>query len=153
MRAHGHTKLSRQQQHGEHLVEAAQPAGVELAEADRLRLEQLLEHHTVLAMLTGGHLDRSDAARDRGVAEDVVGACRLLDPVRLELGQALHVGDRVPNLPDLVGVHHEAALVPDLLTHDPRATNVVLDPLADFHLHVRPAPSHRFATQRAQLLV
>ena len=44
------------------------------------RLQQLLEHDAVLHVLAGRDAHRGDAPRDGGVAEDVVGAGRLLDP-------------------------------------------------------------------------
>ena len=139
MRAHRHAELRRQQEDRQDLVEPTETAGVELAEADGFRLEQLLEDDAVLAVLAGGDLNWRDRARDRGMAQHVVGAGRLLDPVRIELGEQLHVGDGVAHLPDLVRVHHQAAVRADLLAHDPGPAHVVLDLLADLHLHVGPA--------------
>ena len=87
------------------------------------------------------------------MTQDVVGAGRLFDPVGLELGQQLDVGDGVANLPHLVRVHHEAAFGPDLLPHDPRPPDIVLDLLADLHLDVGPAGGDRLATELPELLV
>src|SRR5207244_12094873 len=110
----------------EELVHAAEPARVHLAEADRLRLQQLLEDDWVLAGLAGRDADRRDRARDRRVAEHVVRARRLLDPVRIELREALGVGDGLADVPDLVRVEHELALRPEHLARDARATDVLL---------------------------
>ncbi|MNC52353.1 hypothetical protein D3C75_1016950 [compost metagenome] len=86
-------ELGGHQQHDQHLIEPTQPGGVQLAEVQGAGLEHLLEHHPVVAVLTGGHADRCDTLADAGVAEDVVGAGRLFDPQRIECGQAAHVGD------------------------------------------------------------
>src|SRR5437868_12130504 len=59
-----HAELGRQEEHRQHLVQAAQAACIQLAEADRLSLEQLLEDHAVLAVLTCRHLDRRDVPCD-----------------------------------------------------------------------------------------
>ena len=98
-------------------------------------------------MLARGDLDRRDGARDGGVAEHVVRARRLFDPVGVELGQSFHVFDRVPDLPDLIRIHHQEAVRSDLLADDPRPAPVVLDLAADLQLHMRPAPGHGLAAQ------
>src|SRR6266550_3081355 len=68
-----------------HVLAKAHLAGVWTdRHAELRRLEELLEDHAVLAMLARGHLDRRDGSCDGGVAEHVIGARRLLDPVRLE---------------------------------------------------------------------
>ena len=87
----GKAELLGQQQHRDHLVGAGQTRPVELDEAQAASLHELLEHHRVVAMLSGGHRDRRDLAGDAGVAEDVVGARRLLDPPGVERGERLHV--------------------------------------------------------------
>src|SRR5256712_11738818 len=102
MRADRYAELRGHQQHGEDLVYAAEAARVDLAEADGLRLEKLLEDHAVLAVLAGGHADRRDGLRDGGVAEHVVGARGLFHPVGIEPGPALGVPDGLPDVPDLV---------------------------------------------------
>src|SRR5256885_1857765 len=153
MWADRHAELGRQEEHRQHLVQAAEAACIQLAEADRLSLEELLEDHAVLTMLAGGHPDRRDGPCDGGVAEHVIGARRLLDPVRLEFGQPPHVGNRVADLPDLIGVHHQVAIGPNLLADDASAPHIVLDPLAHLHLYVRPAGRHGLAAQRAKFLV
>ena len=153
MRADRHPKLGGQQEHGQDLVQATEPAGVHLAVANRLGLEELFEDHAVLAVLARRDLDRGNGAGDGGVAEHIVWARRLLDPVGPELGEALDVGDRVPHLPHLVGVHHQPPVGTDLLTHDPRPADVVLDPLPHLDLDVRPSRRHRLAAQGPHLLI
>jgi hypothetical protein len=74
------------------------------------------------AMLAGSHPDAERPYRlgDRRVTQNIVGAQRLLNPPWPELGQAPHVGDCLIDLPDLVGIHHQRALLADLLADDPR---------------------------------
>ena len=95
-----------------HFVDPAETAAVDLAEVDRFRLEELLEHDPIVAVLARRDADRCDRSSDRGVAKDVVGARGLLDPERLELGESLHALDRLSDVPDLIGVHHEATIQP-----------------------------------------
>ncbi len=112
-------------------------------------LEELLEHHPVVDVLAGRDADRRHGAGDRRVAEDVVGRGRLLDPVRIELGQPRHPGDRLVDAPALVGVHGHHPVGPDLLADDPRPAPVVLDVCPDLELErassPRPAPRGRAA--------
>ena len=57
VRADRDPELGRQQLDRQDFVDAAQAAAVELAEADGLGLQELLEHDPILAMLAGGHAD------------------------------------------------------------------------------------------------
>ena len=118
-----------------------------------LGLEELLEHDPVVDVLAGRHPDRRDAAGDRRVAEDVVGRGRLLDPVRIELGQSRHPGDRFVDAPALVRVDGQHRVGADLLAHDPGAPAIVLDVRADLQLEPRPALRQRLAAQPADLVV
>src|SRR4051812_47107015 len=118
MRADRYAELGSHQQHREHFVHAAKPASIDLAEVDRIGLEELLEHDTVLAMLAGCDPD-AEGAHGLGhlsVTEHVIWAQRLFDPPRLVFGKTLHVRDRLVHLPDLVGVHHQYAIPADLLS-------------------------------------
>src|SRR6516225_2405282 len=87
VRANGDAELGSHQEDGEHFIDAAQAATVNLTELNSARLEKLLEEHAVLAMLASSHTDRSDGPRDCCVAQNVVRARRLLDPPRIELRQ------------------------------------------------------------------
>ena len=51
----------------------ADPAGVDLHDVDRLRLQQLLEDHPVLHVLAGGDPDRVHGLANRPMSEHVVG--------------------------------------------------------------------------------
>ena len=128
-----------------HLVHAAQPARVDLAEGDRVRLHELLEDDPILAVLSRGDADRRDGARDRRVAEHVVRARRLLDPPGIEPRQLAHARDRLVHLPDLVRVDHQLAVGADLLADERGAAHVVGEIASDLDLEVRPAarPSPR----------
>src|SRR5690606_15424781 len=87
VRADGYAELRGQQQDRDVVVDAADPGGVELEYVDRAGLEQLLEDHPVLHVLSGGDADRRHAVADRPVPEDVVWRGGFLDPVRVELAQ------------------------------------------------------------------
>ena len=150
VRAHRHAELRREQQHREHLVDAAEPARVDLAVVDRLGLQQLLEHDAVRRVLTGRDADRRDRAPDRGVAEHVVGARRLLDPPQAERLEVPHPLDRLPDVPHLVGVGHQRQ-VADLLAHHLAAPDVGRDVDADLRLEAPPAVGERGAAQVAHL--
>src|SRR5207302_8783180 len=90
MRADRHAELRSHEQDGEYLVRATEAAIVELAEVDRFRLQELLEHDSVVRVLAGRDADGTDGATDRGVAENVVGAGWRVDPERFELGDRAH---------------------------------------------------------------
>ena len=66
----------------------ADPGRVDLHEVDRTRLQQLLEDDPVRDVLAGRDPQRRDRGPDRGQAEDLVRAGRLLDPVRVERAPA-----------------------------------------------------------------
>src|SRR5258708_11599978 len=118
VRADGHTELRRQQQDGQHLVDATQPAAADLAEVDRLRLHQLLEHHAVLDVLAGRDAARLYRFADAAVAQHVVRAGRLLDPPRVDLGQHAYGVDRLVDAPHLVRVEHQLAFRSDGLAQE-----------------------------------
>ena len=80
--ANGDVELRREEKDRDRLVDATDATGVELADVDRLGLEELLEHHPVLDVLAGRDADRGDVAADARVAEHVVRARRFLDPPR-----------------------------------------------------------------------
>jgi len=81
MRDHGHTKFGAHEQNCQDFVDRGEPAGVQLHGVDGFGLEELLEHYTIIDVLAGRDansvwLQRSS---DLGMAEDVVGRCRLLN--------------------------------------------------------------------------
>ncbi len=153
MRTHRHAKFGCHQHHREDLVHSAKPRRVDLTDGDRIRLQELLEHHPVLAVLAGGDLDRRHRAGDGGVAEHIVGTGRLLNPPWIEARQLLHPGDRLVDIPDLVGVHHQLALGTDLFADDPCPSSIVLQVAADFLFEVGPALGDALAAQLSQVLV
>src|SRR2546427_4067985 len=136
-----------------HLIDAAQPAAIDLAEADRARLHELLEDHAILALLSGRNADGRDSPGDRGVAEHVVRAGRLLDPPGIEPRQLAHPGDRLAHVPHLVGVEHELPVRPDLPPHQGGPSHVVLKIAPHLDLEVPPSPLDPLAAQPADLLV
>ena len=72
VRAHGHAELGGEQEDGEVLVDATDPAGVDLHDIDRLGLEHLLEDDPVLDVLTRRDPYRVHRSTDGEVAEHVV---------------------------------------------------------------------------------
>src|SRR3954454_1858968 len=74
-------------------------------------------------------------------------------PVAVELGEPLRVRDRLLDVPDLVGVHHQEAVRADLLADQRGAAQVVLQRAADLHLHVAPALRDRIAGAPVDLVV
>ena len=55
VRADRDAGLGRHEQHREDLIDATKAASVDLAHADRVGLQQLLEHHPVVDVLAGRH--------------------------------------------------------------------------------------------------
>src|SRR3569833_955945 len=108
VRANRNVELPGQQTDAKTLVDAAQTTGVDLTETDGIGLHELLKHDPVLAMLASCDPDpvRLECACNSGVAEDVVRACGLLNPIRFETRQLLHVVDRLVDLPYLIGIDH-----------------------------------------------
>ncbi len=147
VRAHRHAELRGEQEDGEVLVDAADPAGVDLHDVDRLGLQQLLEDHPVLDVLAGGDPDRAHRVADGAVAEHVVGRGRLLDPVRIELGEPRHPVDRLTDAPPLVGVDGDARVVAGGDAGDLQPANVGLDVGADLQLQHREAVGDRLADE------
>ena len=139
VRADRHTEFGGQQEHGQHFVQPAQTGRIKLTEVHRLSLEKLLEHHTVMRMFAGGHANRVNPLADCGVSENVVGAGGFFDPPRVEFGQATHVGDRLIDIPDLIGVHHQLAFPAKLFAQDLCSADILLDIRADFLLEMVPA--------------
>lgn len=73
--------LLRQQQYRQDLVHASKSTGVDLAHIDCFCLQQLLEHHTVLAVLSccNAHTIRFESRSNRCVSENVVWRGRLFE--------------------------------------------------------------------------
>ena len=153
VRAHRDAELGGQQQDRDVLVDPGDPARVDLQHVDRVGLQQLLEHHPVGDVLAGGHRDRppSGAARQRlpdgRVAEHVVRAGRLLDPRRVVRRQRAHPGDRVGDVPALVGVDRDPDVRADRGPGQGESAQVVVEVGADLQLDLGEAVGDRLAGQ------
>ena len=90
MRADPNPELRREQENRDVLVHPADPGGVDSAGCQGAGGEHLLEDDAIGDVLTGRNEHRGDRSADRGVAQDVIGAGRLLDPVRVEQTTQLH---------------------------------------------------------------
>src|ERR1043165_2069736 len=67
---HRHLELCGHQNHRQDFVDTGETATVDLAEANRIRLQKLFEDHAILASLTGRHADRRHRFRDPGRSEE-----------------------------------------------------------------------------------
>lgn len=65
MRAHDDALLGRHEEDGEDLVDACEPARVDLADVDRLGGEELLEEHAVVAVLARSCKEETASALER----------------------------------------------------------------------------------------
>src|SRR5258708_5273746 len=139
------SELRRHQQHREDLVDATQATAVDLAEVDRLRLEELLEDDSVLHVLTRRDPDRADGLANGTVAEDVIRAGRFFDPPRVDLSQRTSRADCLVDAPHLVRVEHQTAIGPDRVAQDSRPTQVRLGIGANLQLQVRESARHGLA--------
>jgi hypothetical protein len=97
-------------------------------------LQQLLEHDAVVHVLARGDRDRGHGGADAGVAEDVVGARRLLDPRQARVAELPDPGDRLVHAPVLVGIDGQRHVRPDRLAGEGPSTHVVVDVGADLEL-------------------
>ncbi len=113
MRADRNAEFRRQQQDRKYLVHAANTTGIDLADAERVRLQELLEEHAVLHHLARGDLDRRDCLGDGGMPEHVVRTGRLFDPPRVDIRQITHPVDGLRHVPRLIGVQHQDTLWPN----------------------------------------
>src|SRR5919197_795276 len=95
MRANRHAELRGEEEDRQHLVHTTDATRVDLADVDRLRLEELFEHHPVLDVFARGDGDGRNCAPNRRVPSHVVWARRLFDPPRLELTELAHRLDRL----------------------------------------------------------
>src|SRR5690606_35886641 len=153
VRADRDTELGRQQHVRDVLVRAGHARGVDLHDVDRAGLEELLEHDAVRDGLTGGDLDGRHAPADVGVAEDVVGGGRLLDPVGLELGESAHPLDGLADLPALVGVDADADVRADGFAGQPHPVAVLLEVAPDLELDHAETVGDRLPAEPDELVV
>ena len=117
VRADRHAELRGHQDHRQLLVHAAQPAAVDLAEVDRVRLEELLEDDAVRAVLA-----RRDADAGAATAFAIVAWPSTSSGL---VGSSIHQGLKArsarmrsiasPTSQLLVGVDHQRAVGTDLL--------------------------------------
>src|SRR5581483_5178772 len=136
VRTDRNSELRREQDDREHFVHSSEPAAVQLASIDCAELEELLEDDAVLHVLAGRDAHRRDRRPDALVPEHVVGARRLLDPERVDLGQPPDRLDRLFDTPRLVRVEREPTVGTDRTAHEPCTAQVVLDVGPHFELQV-----------------
>ena len=153
VRADRHAELGREEQVGQVLVNPGDPAGVDLHHIDRPGLEQLLEDDPVGHVLAGRHPDGLDALPDRGGAEDVPGAGRLLDPGRAQLGQLAHPGDSGRHVPHLVGVDGDADLLAHRRAGQGQAPPIVGELGAHLEFHLGEPVVNRLRAEPRELVV
>src|SRR3954447_3511578 len=121
------------------LVHSADPGGVDLQDVEGAGAKHLLEDDAVGDVLTGRDEHRGDTSTDRGVAEDIVGAGRLLDPVRVELGELVDPLDGLGDLPSLVGVNGDRDVRADGSARDRHPSDILFEVATDLELDEREA--------------
>ena len=134
VRADGLVELLREQVFEHDLLRTGHAGGVDLHDAEGVRLQILLVQDAALHLLAGGHLDGVNGARNRGVADHVIRAGRLLDPRQIEVVELVDPVDGGGNIPHLVGVHGKTHVGADGFAGLGQATQIVVDVLADLEL-------------------
>ena len=86
VRANRNSELCGHQQHREHLVHASKPATIDLTNSQRVRLQKLFEHDSVVTVFPGSNRDGGDRSGDCCMPKNVVGICRFFNPMRIEHG-------------------------------------------------------------------
>lgn len=110
MRADRDAKLSCHEQDAQDFAHSRQTARVNLADVDRLRLHQLLEHHPVVRVLSRRDTDTERAERlaHSSMAQNIIRRRRFLYKPRTQrFSELRHILDCLRDVPDLVGVNHE----------------------------------------------
>lgn len=81
VRAHGNPELSRHQKNGEDLAHSPETTRVNLTYVDRLGLQELLERHPVVGVLSGSNTNpvRLQLFPNRSVTESIIRGSRLLN--------------------------------------------------------------------------
>src|SRR6478672_12752782 len=126
VRTNRHTKLPGHQQHREHFIHSAQTTTVDLTKTDRTGLHELLEHHTILTVFTCGHSDWFDCASNARMSQHIVRRCRFFNPVWTKLRELFHVTNGFTNLPNLIGIHHQFAVPPNLISNQPGSSKIIV---------------------------
>ena len=154
VRADGLVELLCQQVFEHDLLRTGHSGGVDLHDAEGVGLQVLLVQDAALHLFAGGDLDGIDGARNRGVANHVIRAGRLLDPRQIEVVELVDPVDGGGNIPHLVGVHGEAHVGADGFAGLGQATQIVVDVLADLELDLLEALDLRLLLgERDHLLV
>ena len=153
MRADPNPELRREQEDRDVLVHPADPGGVDLQDVEGASGEHLLEDDAIGDVLTGRNEHRGDPSADRGVAQDVIGAGRLLDPVGVELGELVDPVDGLGDLPSLVGVNGDRDVRADGSARDRHPSDVLFEVAADLELDEPKAVLDSLDGEPGQLLV
>ncbi len=116
-------------------------------------LEELLEHDPVVDVLAAGDRHRGDGGADAGVADDVVGARRLLDPGQLSWSQSIDPGDRLVHVPILVGVDGQADVGTDRLAGEGEPADVGVNVGSNLQLDLPEPGGDGFGSKADHLVV
>jgi hypothetical protein len=139
----GHTGIlnfCRHQQHGEVLIHSRKPATVDLNHID-----ELLEHHPVMAVFTGSDPNGGNLPANAGVPKDVVWTRGFFHPPWIYLGEFLGAVDYFHNIPFLVRVHHQLVEGPNFRSHQMGPTKIVGRIAAHLQLEMGPTLGETFA--------
>lgn len=135
VRTHGNLELCRHQQHGEVPIHSRKPATVDLNHID-----ELLEHHPVMAVFTGSDPNGGNLPANAGVPKDVVWTRGIFHPPWIYLGEFLGAVDCFHNVPFLIRVHHQLVEGPNFRSHQMGPTKIVGRIAAHLQLEMGPNP-------------
>src|ERR1700748_3873249 len=85
MRTYWNVELRRHQNYNEILTHPRQTAAVNLTNINCIRLQQLLEHHAIVAVFSSCNTHLRNLTPDAGMTENVVRAGRLFHPPWIDL--------------------------------------------------------------------
>jgi len=140
------------EQNGQDLVETTETTGIDLAVINCLSLQQLFEDQAIGGMFTGCDANWSNSPPDCRMAEDVVRMSGFLDPAQLRCAKFIGPIDGLSNVPHLVCIGHQLALIADLLAHHLASTAVGDHVDTHFCLETGPPGCHRLSAQATHLL-
>src|SRR2546421_7736333 len=90
VRANWNIKLRSHEQYCDDFVHAAQPTAINLAKAQCTCLQELLEHYSILAMLSGRNTNGRNGVCNLGMTEHIIRTRRLFNPEGTKARQLSH---------------------------------------------------------------
>src|SRR5215469_7567525 len=147
MWADWNTKFGSHEKNCQNLVYSSDTAGIDLADANGIGLEELLENNTILHMLASSNADWCNGPCYCSMAKNIIRASWFFNPEGVKFRQLLHGSDSFFHLPHLVCIEHQYVLRSDLFAHYTSTTQIILWTQPNFQFEVLPAVSQRFAAE------